>query len=184
MRAASFSTLLPPLLAVFVCSDVSGVCSQSVALHLQARPAPPRNLEACIEQELLWVQRNCARKTFDQIESSLFECACRLNAVKKLGRVPPLRQLDPEPRTVSLLSHASRDAISGRATLQADVLLLAEVSMRHLRAPGGVYKGKCANPFKVPQLQGCGTLVVRALNTLSDVSFCYFLGKLSSFPRV
>lgn len=124
----------------------------------------------CIEQEVQWVQANCAQKTFSQIESALFECACRFNATRKLSRIPPLRQIEPESKTVNLISHLSREAISGKATLTADTLTAAEVSMKHLRANGGVYKGKCVNPFKVPQLQACSTLIIRALSALYKVS--------------
>ncbi|CAD5220789.1 unnamed protein product [Bursaphelenchus xylophilus] len=110
-------------------------------------------LEPCIQAEICWVQSHSALQVLDQLESILFDISCRLNAVKKLNRVPPLRQSEPEPKTANLVAHANRDALS-------------EVSMKHIRANGGVYKSRCVNHFKIPQLQACSALVVRTMGTL------------------
>ncbi|CAD5215172.1 unnamed protein product [Bursaphelenchus okinawaensis] len=123
-------------------------------------------LESCIEAEIRWVQKNSAHQVLNQLESFLFDIACRLNAVKKLNRVPPLKQCEPEPKTVNLVAHPNREALSGRVTLIADTLTFAEISMKHIRANGGVYKAKCVNQFKISQLQACSALVVRTMGTL------------------
>ncbi|KAI6215083.1 hypothetical protein M3Y94_00343300 [Aphelenchoides besseyi] len=125
-------------------------------------------VEECMNQECRWVQRARALKTFDDIETALFDCVCRLNITKKLTRLPKLTVKGPESRTVSLVSHVNRDSLSGKITLFAEDLQSAEVSFKHLRINGGVYRAQIKSPYKIQQLQDCGNKVVRAMKALYE----------------
>jgi hypothetical protein len=67
---------------------------------------------------------------------------CQLNSVKKLSKSAKLPIVAPELRTINLVSLVNPDVFSAKVTLLAENLQFADISFKHLRANGGVYRKK------------------------------------------
>lgn len=93
---------------------------------------------------------------------------CRLNSTKKLSKqLKPT--ISPELRTINLVSLVNRDIFSAKVTMLAEDLQAAEISFKHLREHGGVYKAQLKSNYKIQQLQDCANKIARTMKVLNEV---------------
>lgn len=101
----------------------------------------------------------------------LFECLYRLNSSKKVSKHPKVPVAAVELRTVNLMSPINRDIFSAKVVILAEDLQSAEVSFKHIREQGGVYRGQLKSPYKIQQLQDCANKIARTMKCLTEVFY-------------
>lgn len=93
----------------------------------------------------------------------------QLNSVKKLSKHIKFPISSPELRTINLVSLVNPDVFSAKVTLLAENLQFAEISFKHIRANGGVYRAQLKNQYKIQQLQDCANKIARTMRILNEV---------------
>uniref|UniRef100_A0AC35GJY1 Protein rogdi n=1 Tax=Panagrolaimus sp. PS1159 TaxID=55785 RepID=A0AC35GJY1_9BILA len=120
-------------------------------------------------QESSWLQKNKAAETFVELELLLRDICNRLNVSSKVenyGGNPPPHSSQTEKFV--LISRVNQDALKATVTLLDENIVQSEISLKHAKVPGGIFRS-VANPnvqWKIQQLQDTGNQCARALQII------------------
>uniref|UniRef100_A0AC34GVQ3 Protein rogdi n=1 Tax=Panagrolaimus sp. ES5 TaxID=591445 RepID=A0AC34GVQ3_9BILA len=119
-------------------------------------------------QESSWLQKNKAAETFAELEILLRDICSRLNVSSKVENYGIQHPHSSQTEKFVLTARVNQDALKATVTLLDENIVQSEISLKHAKVPGGIFRS-VANPnvqWKIQQLQDTGNQCARALQII------------------
>ncbi|PAV85881.1 hypothetical protein WR25_09132 [Diploscapter pachys] len=129
--------------------------------------AADRNLQS----EYVWLQSIQGPKTFHEVLMCLRECCKKLHLGHKCDRRLQVPITQSVSEKYGLIGKHGGDSLKATVTLLGDNVIQAEVAIKHLKAPGGVFRA-VAQPdvqWKLQQIQDLGNHIAKATTILCEM---------------
>lgn len=123
------------------------------------------------KREYLWLQENQVIVTINEVLKHLRSVCVKLHLGPKSDVRMRIPNIQPNTEKHNLIPKNVNDNIKASVTLLDDNVIQAEVSIKHNKVAGGVYRG-IAQPevqWKLQQLQDLGNHIARATSKMCDL---------------
>uniref|UniRef100_A0A7E4W1E3 Protein rogdi homolog n=1 Tax=Panagrellus redivivus TaxID=6233 RepID=A0A7E4W1E3_PANRE len=116
-------------------------------------------------KEGCWLQAHKAGEIFRELECLLRDICNRLKVNNKVENLTGAPQPSQEAEKYTLVSRSHQDVLKATVTLLNENIIQAEITLKHLKMAGGVFRSTAIPnvQWKVQQLQDTGNQCARAL---------------------